>query len=167
MKTIELGHDVHALSIRKVQGNPFFYRDGEAVRPVHMDYLEGHLLRKVLSLEEALGAATRDVALFAYQGVEDRPPVAPWPLDESLWRPFVDSEDSEKIVTYAASVPLGTLLAGRDAVEIYVGQAFPGDVVLSNIEYRVLGGRVEGGGWDQAEDGDVLLQISGTLGSAS
>jgi hypothetical protein len=131
-----------------------------------MDYLEGHLLRKVLSLEAALGGATRDVALFAYQGVDDRPPMAPWPLDESLWRPFVDSDGSEKIVTFAASVSLCTLLSGRDAVEIYVGQAFPDDVVLSNIEYRVLGGGVEGGGWDQAEDGDVLLQVSGTLSSA-
>ncbi|WP_150126682.1 hypothetical protein [Burkholderia cenocepacia] len=110
--------------------------------------------------------SSRDTVVFAYNGPGTIPVVAAWPLDETLWRPFVDADTGKNLVTYAASVPLETVLRGREAVAGYVAQAFDGGVTLSDVEYRVIGGGTEGGGWDNDADGDVVLQVSCTLSAA-
>jgi hypothetical protein len=85
---------------------------------------------------------------------------APWPLDVSLFEPFLDTG---KMVTFTATIPLGTLVCSDvDGLRDYCEQAFASKtgVEMSHTEFRVIPGDGPSDSWNERFDGDVILQVT-------
>lgn len=97
---------------------------------------------------------------------QEPPPVAAWPLDDDLVRPFVDSG---QIVTFTAVIPLDELVSRDiDGLNEYCQQAFGDGLDINDTEFRVVPGETDGAsGWNRRFTGDVTLQVTCTVHSAN
>jgi hypothetical protein len=89
------------------------------------------------------------------------PPVAGWPLNPALWEPHLGTGE---ILTFTALVPLETLVRGSiDELNAYCQEAFGDRAELSHTEFRVIPAEPEDTNWGDRFQGDVALQVTGTL----
>lgn len=94
------------------------------------------------------------------------PPATDWPLNEALFKPFLDNG---AIVTFTATVPLGTLVNGDiDVLNAHCQTAFGPRVEIADTEFRVVSySDDQDVHWDDRFSGNVSLQVTCTLHSVN
>lgn len=109
--------------------------------------------------------AAEGPALTLY--VDARTPAPPsnvaWPLDEELWRPYVDNNDA--LVTFTVMIPLKEVVEGHRAIVSYCEEAFDRKVLLACPEFRVVGHALANDDFDEEYSGDLQLQVTCALQS--
>lgn len=91
------------------------------------------------------------------------PKISGWPINPAIVAPFVDTE---KLVTFTASVPLSELIyGGVDGLTDYCMQAFASSKCtdISSTEFRVIGGSDDDDSWKERFQGDVWIQVTCVL----
>lgn len=116
-----------------------------------------------MTIENSQTAPTFILGLYV-DAYAPLPQSAAWPLDETLWKQHTDTGD---LVTFAAVVPLKELLRGEDALEKYCMEAFGGEAIITGAEFRAIGCIQENAEFSEQFVGDVTLQVTCFLQSAS